>query len=114
VTRLQVLGLGLPAWTLFAAAWLFFGGASLDGAPLCLRLIGRSAACADEATRYNLELFYLGTVPWVGAILGGYLLLGMLTVRARRGRFGLTALWFAVVIAFAIVGRPEPTLPYLG
>jgi hypothetical protein len=58
--------------------------------------------------------FFLGTLPWVAAALGGYFVLGTITVRRPAGRLGLVAIWLLVVVVFALAGRPEPIQPYPG
>lgn len=113
MTRSKALGFGLPAWTLVVVGWLFFGGSTING-PGCLRLVGVSAQCAAQANAANLADFYFHIVPIVATWFGGYFLLGMLTVRARLGRLGLVAIWFAIVIAFALLSRPNPIQPYPG
>lgn len=115
MTRSKALALGLPGWAVLVFLWFVFVGATIEPVG-CGRTIGGgvSAECAALMTDASLRSFYEHTAPMIAAAVGGFALLGLLTVRSTPSRLKLLVVAAVVIVALAILLQPSPVQPYPG
>jgi hypothetical protein len=109
MTRWAALAISLPVWTLGYLGWWIVTGPTIGdtlGGP-----VGISAERALQITAAHLDWFYFYQLPRLAIWLAGYAFIAILAVRATRPRVALVAIWLAVIVGAAILGRPLPVQP---
>ena len=85
IPRMRALLGAIGLWSLFVLALLYFDPGCAQG-PLCMRLVGRSAACQAQAATWNDVLWQYRTLPLLAVVAAGYVAILVVAVLGRSRR----------------------------